>query len=70
MNKPVYLGLAILEISETVIYEFWYNYQNQNMETIKKRKYGQKSKLCYIDGDSFIVHIENRRRLQRHCKRC
>ena len=40
------------------------------METIKKRKYGQKSKLCYIDGDSFIVHIENRRRLQRHCKRC
>ena len=40
------------------------------METIKKRKYGQKSKLCYIDSDSFIVHIENRRRLQRHCKRC
>ena len=70
MNKPVYLGLAILEISETVIYEFWYNYQNQNMETIKKRKYGQKSKLCYIDSDSFIVHIEKRRRLQRHCKRC
>ena len=70
MNKPVYLGLAILEISETVIYEFCYNYQNQNMETIKKRKYGQKSKLCYIDSDSFIVHIENRRRLQRHCKRC
>ena len=70
MNKPVYLGLAILEISETVIYEFWYNYQNQNMETIKKRKYGEKSKLCYIDSDSFIVHIENRRRLRRHCKRC
>ena len=25
MNKPVYLGLSILEISKIVIYEFWYD---------------------------------------------
>ena len=28
MNKPVYLGLSILEISKTLMYEFWYDYIN------------------------------------------
>ena len=32
MNKPVRLGLLILEISKIVMYEFWYDYENQNME--------------------------------------
>ena len=26
MNKPVYLGLSILEIGKLVMHEFWYNY--------------------------------------------
>ena len=26
MNKPIYLGLCILEISKIIIYEFWYDY--------------------------------------------
>ena len=26
MNKPVYLGLSILEMSKTVMYELWYDY--------------------------------------------
>ena len=26
MDKPVYLGLPILEISKTIMYEFWYDY--------------------------------------------
>ena len=26
MNKPVYLGLSVLEISKTLMYEFWYDY--------------------------------------------
>ena len=26
MNRPVYLGLSLLEISTIVIYEFWYDY--------------------------------------------
>ena len=50
MNKPVYLGLSILEISKILMYEFWYGYM--------KPKYGDNVKLCYMDTDSFIMHIK------------
>ena len=60
MNKPVYLGLSILEISKIVMYEFWYDYL--------KPKYGEKAKLCHMDADGFIVHKKSRN-LLRHCKR-
>ena len=50
MNKPIYLGLSILEISKLLMYEFWYNYM--------KPKYGDNVKLCYMDTDSFIMSIK------------
>ena len=50
MNKPVYLGLSILEIIKTLMYECWYDYM--------KPKYGDNVKLCYMDTDSFIMHIK------------
>ena len=50
MNKPVHLGFSILEISKTLMYEFWYNYM--------KPKYGDNMKLCYMDTDSFIMYIK------------
>ena len=50
MNMPVYLGQAMLDISKTLMYEFWYD----NI----KLKYQQKAKLCYMDTDSFIMHIK------------
>ena len=50
MNKPVYLVLSILDLSKTVTYEFWYEYV--------KPKYGENAKLCYMDTDSFIVHVK------------
>ena len=50
MNKPAYLGQAILYISKTLMYEFWYDYLIP--------KYGGKVKLCYTDTDSFIIHVE------------
>ena len=48
MNKPVYLRLSILELSGTIMYEFWHDYV--------KQKYGEKAKLCYMDTD--IVYIK------------
>ena len=50
MNKPVHLGLLILELSKILMHEFWYDYVNP--------KYGEKGKLCYMDTESFIVYIK------------
>ena len=50
MNKPIYLGLSILEISKLLMYEFWYDYM--------KPKYGNNVKLCYMDTDSFMMNIK------------
>ena len=52
MNKPVYLGLSILEMSKTILYEFWYDYIKPN--------YVGKVKLCSMDTDSFIVCIKQK----------
>ena len=49
-NKPVYLGISILVLSKTVMYDFWCDFV--------KPKYDEKAKLCYMDTDSFIVHIK------------
>ena len=50
MNKPIYLGQGILDISKTLMYEFYYDYF--------KPKYGDRVKLLYMDTGSFILHIE------------
>ena len=49
MNKPVYLGMSILDISKTLMYELWYDYL--------KPKYKDNAKLCYMDTDSFVINI-------------
>ena len=50
MNKPIYLGLSILDISKILLYEFWYDYL--------RPKYGNDVKLCYMDTDSFVMNIK------------
>ena len=49
MNKLIYLGMTILDISKTLMYKSWYDYI--------KAKYGDRAKLRYTDTDSFIIHI-------------
>ena len=52
MNKPIYLGMSILEISKIIMYEFWYDYA--------KKKYGDMVKLCYMDTDNLIMNIKTK----------
>ena len=50
INKPVYLGQAILDLSKIIMYEFYYDYM--------KPKYGENLKLFYMDTDSLVCHIK------------
>ena len=54
MNKHIYLGLSIIELSKLVIYEFWYDYV--------KPKYGKKAKLFHYihkKTDIFTKDVSN-----------
>ena len=50
MDKTIAVEQAILDISKTLMYEFWYDYL--------KPKYQDNIKLCYMDTDSFILQIQ------------
>ena len=47
MDKPIYLGQAILDLNKTLMYKFWYDYI--------KPKFGDNVRICYMDTDSFVM---------------
>ena len=50
LNKPIYVGMAVLDLSKWLMYNFYYN-------TLKKN-YGDNIRLLYTDTDSVIIHVK------------
>lgn len=50
MDKPISVGMSILDISKVVMYDYYYNFL--------KKEYGENVRMAYTDTDSFVLHLK------------
>ncbi|XP_074645871.1 uncharacterized protein LOC141902131 [Tubulanus polymorphus] len=50
LNRPVYVGMSVLDLSKLLMYDFYYNHM--------KQVYGDRTRLLYTDTDSLLLEIE------------
>ena len=55
MNNLIYLDMSMLDISKTLMYEYWHDYIKPKYQRTCRQ---EKAKLCYMDTDSFIINIK------------
>ena len=55
MNNLIYLDISMLDISKTLMYEYWHDYIKPKYQRTCRQ---EKAKLCYMDTDSFIINIK------------
>ena len=58
MNKPIYIGQAILDLSKTIMYEFHLDYMLPKYARSTGEAHGDRISLCYMDTDLFLYEIE------------
>ena len=50
LNRPVYVGMSVLDLSKSLMYDFYYNQM--------KAQYGDRVELLYTDTDSLLLEIQ------------
>ena len=50
LNRPVYVGMCVLDLSKHLMYDFYYNQL--------KKQYGERCQLLYTDTDSLLLEIQ------------
>ena len=59
LNRPVYVGMSILDLSKSLMYDFYYNRM--------KAQHGDRCQLIYTDTDSLLLEIQTEDVLSGHC---
>ena len=56
VEKPFFIGFAILDMSKHIIYDFYYNVLKNTFDNVELLRQGTDSLIVYLNGKGNIVH--------------